>query len=395
MIAPAPVLPLPEGRLRLDAKFVEGMRLHVAQWRARGGGALRVILWRGGAIPFGDELDPAELDFELVVLDPDQPIGAGHVRGAALVFASADMQQTLDLPAMARQAGARLVYAVEYTLETRLQILRLEDGRSLPRKLRSALWLLAQERRRCRAFRRAQGVQANGWPAEAAYRGLAPDMVMYVDGRMRADMMATPAEMRARSEYLGSGGPLRIAHSGRLEPMKGAQDLLPLARRLLQLGVDFTLDIWGSGSLGNQIAQGIATGDLAGRVRLHDPVPFETGLVPALRGGADLFLSCHRQADPSCSYIEAMGCGIPVAGYDNRMWRALSQAARSGSVAPLGNVAALAATVASRAADRPALIADGAAALAYARAHDFQTEFARRMDQLARIAGLSDTGLSG
>ena len=32
MIAPAPAQPLPEGRLRLDAKFVEGMRLHAALW---------------------------------------------------------------------------------------------------------------------------------------------------------------------------------------------------------------------------------------------------------------------------------------------------------------------------------------------------------------------------
>ena len=42
-------------------------------------------------------------------------------------------------------------------------------------------------------------------------------------------------------------------------------------------------------------------------------VDFETELVPFTRQNADIFLGCHRQSDPSCTYLEAMGCGVAVA----------------------------------------------------------------------------------
>ena len=67
--------------------------------------------------------------------------------------------------------------------------------------------------------------------------------------RMTPDLFATEAEMRARETLRAAGGPLRLVYSGRLETMKGAQDLLPVARRLIERGVDFTLDIFGTGSL--------------------------------------------------------------------------------------------------------------------------------------------------
>lgn len=381
MIAPAPVRSAPGGRLLLDVKFVEGMRMHRAHWR----GPVRVILWEGGGVPFGQDYAPADLGFALDVLPPGARLTAEHLQGAGLVLASADMEQTLDLPSAVRPAGVPLVYVVENTLGTRLRIVRLERDRGLARKLWSGLWHLRQERRRRRAFRAADAVQANGWPAHAGYRGLAPDCLMYLDGRMTRDMMATAADQEARARHLAAGGPLRIAHSGRLESIKGAQDLLPVALALQARGVDFTLDIRGAGSEAEGIAQGIAAAGLADRVRLHGPVPFETGLVPALRTEADLFLSCHRQSDPSCSYIEAMGCGLPVAGYDNAMWRALARASRSGAVAPMGDTQALAGAIADWAADRARLTEEGRRALAYAQAHDFETEFAARMDHLAGV----------
>lgn len=382
MIAPAPALRLPDGRLRLDTKFVEGMRLHRALWD----GPLRVILWQGGAVPFGQELAPDDLGFDLVLLEPGQEIGTRHLQGTGVIAASADMHQTLDLAPLARAAGARLVYVVEYTLATRLDILRLDPGLGRLRKLRSALWHLAQERRRRRAFRAADGLQVNGYPAEADYAGLTRDCLLYLDGRMRAGMMATPEDMAARQQHLASGAPLRIVHSGRLEPLKGAQDLIPVAQALRAAGVAFTLDIFGAGSLAEGIGGAVAAAGLGDAVRLHAPLPFEEGLVPWLRARADLFLSCHRQADPSCSYLESMGCGLPVVGYDNAMWRRLAAVSGSGWVEPMGRPAALATRIAALAQDRGALIAAGEKALAFARAHDFETEFARRMDHLAHIA---------
>ncbi|GAB1480178.1 hypothetical protein MASR2M74_27530 [Paracoccaceae bacterium] len=381
MIAPAPAQPLPENRLRLDEKFVEGMRLHAALWD----GPVDCLLWQGGAIPFGVELAAEELGFGMRLLPPGAGVGAADIAGAAVIAASADMHQTLGLAPLARAAGAKLCYVVEYTLATRLAILRLEPGLSRTRRLRSAFWHLLQERRRRAAFRAADALQVNGYPAEAAYARLNRDCLLYLDGRLRAEMLAPPAAMAARAAHLAGGGPFRLVHSGRLEPLKGAQDLMPVVRTLQAQGVDYTLDIFGAGSLAPTIAREIAGEGLGGRVRLHDPLPFETGLVPWVTAHADLFLSCHRQADPSCTYLESMGCGVPVLGYDNAMWRRLAEVSGAGWVRPMAQPDALAEAIAGLARDRQKVITAATRARAFAAAHDFESEFGRRMTHLAGL----------
>lgn len=385
MVSPAPVRLLADGRLRLDVKFVEGTHMHVRHW----GGPVAVVLRdQGVEIPFGRDYRREELDFELRVLAPGDALPMDLLARSAVVSLSADMPETLDLGAA---IPAPLVYAVEYTLETRLRIVALERGRSWPRKLWSMLWNLRMEARRRRALRRAAGMQANGYPAFDAYRRLNPAPMLYLDGRMRLDMMASADEMAARAARLRAGGPLRITHSGRLETLKGAQDLLPVARALRRGGVPFTLDIFGAGSLAAEIAAQLPEFD--GAVRLHGPVDFESALVPWLRANADVFLSCHRQSDPSCTYLETMGCGVPVLGYDNAMWRRLQQESRCGWRAPMGRPAGLADALARLAGAREEVVEHAARALAFAQQHDCDTEFARRMEHLrARCAAPAAAG---
>ena len=379
IIATAPVVEM-NGILRLDVKFLEGMRAHVADWP----GPVCCVLRRGAAaVPFGLELRPEDLDFDLRLLDPGQPLGPELLADVGMVFAAADDPEALSLLPAVRAAGAKLVYSLEYTLETRLRIVALDESRGIARKAWSMLWNLRQERRRRRALRGADGLQANGYPVLDAYRRLQPNCHLYIDGRMRPEMMATAAEMVDRAARLRQGEPLRLIHSGRLERMKGAQDLLPVMAALEALGVAATLDIYGTGALEPELRAGLGRFD--GRVRLHAPVDFETFLVPLSRERGDIFLSCHRQSDPSCSYIEAMGCGLAVVGYDNRMWSRLSQSSGSGAVAPLGRPEALATRIAHWHRDREALIESGAAGLTFAKAHDFPTEFKARMAHLAFV----------
>lgn len=375
MIAPAPAVRLAGSRLRLDSKFLEGARMHARHW----GAPVRFILWENDALPFGEEVDEDDLAFKITLLEPGQAVTRKHIGAAALIAASADMHQNFDLPD-ASADGTKLVYTIEYTLGIRLRIVWLERDRSLLRKLRSTIWHVNDEKRRRRALRKADGLQFNGWPAKDAYGGLNANTLLYLDGRMRSDMMARPAELAGRSARLRGGAPIRIAHSGRLEPLKGAQDLIPVACALRKLGVDFTLDIWGTGSLASEIRLKIEREALGNDVRLHDPLPFDTGLVPALRQNADLFLSCHRQADPSCSYLEAMGCGLPVIGYRNGMLLSLAKASDAARTVRMGDVRALAEGIGEWASDTSSLSAAAEHALAFARRHDVESEFSRRMN---------------
>lgn len=384
MIAPAPVIELARGRLRLDVKFVEGMQMHVEKWD----GPVTCVLKRGAqSIPFGAEYDPADFGFDLRLIDADALPSAEGTRAGDVIFAGADMFDVLHLAEPdQRPAGVKLVYSVEYDLETRLRIAALDRSRGGIGKLKSTIWLLNQERRRRRALRACDGIQANGYPALAAYGSMTDHGLLYLDGRMSAEMMCTPKEQSNRIARLRSGAPLRLIHSGRLEPMKGGQDLIPVAQELAAAGTAFTLDIFGAGSLRQEIAAAIASAGLGTQVRLHDPVDFATELVPFSRTQADLFLSCHRQSDPSCTYLESMGCGVPVIGYRNGMWGRMAQETGAGWALPIGQTKALAARISQLARTPEEVISASETGLKFAKAHDFQTEFSKRMDHLAQVA---------
>lgn len=384
MIAPAPVIETASG-LRLDVKFVEGMRLHAAYWPKR----ITCLLRRGtGAIPFGAEYLRGDLPFDLVILEAGEKLGPQHLAGHDLIYAGADDFQNLELTDL-MAAGQKIVFVIEYTPETRMQILALDQSRGFLGRIRGALWLMRQESKRRKAFRAATAIQSNGYPAYDHYRTLCANHLFFLDGRMTPKLFASAEEMAAREERRAKGEPLRLVYSGRLDPMKGAQDLVPVARRLAEMRVNFTLDIFGTGILEQQIRAEIAALGDAHQVRMHGIVDFETELVPFTRTQADVFLGCHRQSDPSCTYLEAMGCGVAIASYDNRMWEGLNAQAQAGWGAPMGQPVALAERIAAIATDPQAITTASRAGWQFAIDHGFAPEFRRRMEHLAEVAGIS------
>lgn len=377
MISPAPVIDRGASVI-LDVKFAEGMAAQAAAWD----GQLDTILWQGASqIPFPVEVDRAALPWGLVTLPAGAVLPPETGQDFDLIMAAGDMAETLGL---AGPGQTPVVYTIEYTHRTRLDILALDPTIGPLRRLRHRSWLEKQERRRIAAFRSAAALQSNGYPGKFTYGGLTRDLHLYLDNRMTAERFVRDDEQRARLDRLAGDGPLRLVYSGRLDPMKGAQDLVPLAAALAARGLRFQFDIFGDGSLRDEIRRGIAAHGLGDRMRLHGNVDFATALIPWQRQNADLFVSCHRQGDPSCTYIESMGCGLPIVGYDNEMWGPFSRESGAGWAEPLGNVAALAARIA----DTPRIrIAQASqAAVDFARQHDFDTEFRGRMDHLARVA---------
>lgn len=368
--------------LLLDDKAVSGLAQYARHWPGRVHGVFRE--GPAAAIPFGRRRDPRELPFDVSLIAAGAPAPAEVVSGAAVVLASGDNYLDLPLARACQAQGVPLVYVIENTLRTRLRILAFED-RPLSARLRSAVWHMLTEVRRRAAFRRAAGLAANGIPASRSYGKFGNETITFFDTRMTRAMLATPRELRAKVERLGRGEPLRLGFSGRLERLKGVDHLVPLARHLADAGLPFSLHIYGSGSLAADLREQVRSAGLARQVSLHGSVDFETQLVPSFRTGIDLFVCCHRQSDPSCTYMEAMGCAVPVAGYGNQALRGLLTLADAGLVTQDRPEALAQAIVslASRPQDHAAMMR---AALDLSSLHDFETTFQRRVEQCVRVA---------
>ena len=372
-----------DGKPYLDRKFCDGIRFYAEAWD---GPVAAILFRRDERMPFSQSYEPSDLPFEFSLLEGDAEISASDLVGADLVLASGDNHRLLDLPGLRAGPAPAIVYTIEYTPETRRQILLLERDSGWARKAYALAWTHRQERRRRAAFRASDGLQANGYPAMAEYAPLNGDALLYLDNRIGRALLVTEAERTARRERLRSGGPLRILHSGRLEPLKGAQDLVPIAKRLADRGVAFRMDIFGAGSLADPIREEAGALGLSDRVRLNAPVDFDTELVPYARREADLYLSCHRQSDPSCTYLESMGCGLPIAGYANRMLGALAADSDAAWTVPLGDWKALADRIADIAERRDEIAAKAEKAADFAGKHLFEDEFAARIAHLEAVA---------
>lgn len=337
-------------------------------------------------MPFSGRFERTDLPFSVHLHPVGHRIGAADLEGYDIVLCGGDNAAYLHVAKLCRKLRKNLFYVIENIPETRRQIIMLEHDRGLLRKIKSLFHVELEEPRRRRAFALASGLQANGYPAADLYRPLNDNTLLYLDNRIDESLLVTEKEMVARREHQQANGPLRLIHSGRLEPIKGSQDLLPIARRLKDSGTNFVLDVFGSGSLEADLRAGIERYDLSGKVRLRGSVDFETELVPFARTNSDIFLSCHRQSDPSCSYVENMGCGLAIAGYANRMWAALKQSSKAGWVVPLGDWNQLADRLSEIARNRSDLDTACNAARDFAKQHLFKAEFDRRVAQLKGAA---------
>ena len=111
--------------------------------------------------------------------------------------------------------------------------------------------------------------------------------------------------------------------------MKGAADVVRTGLECLKRGIDIELHCYGEGSLSNEMCR-LAT-PAPGTITIHDAVPYPE-LVEISRT-FDAFVCCHVQNDPSCTYLEALGAGLPIIGYANRMWSRLQKASGAGYMA--------------------------------------------------------------
>jgi glycosyltransferase involved in cell wall biosynthesis len=371
---------LPDGKVELTKKFVDGMHEIAKGWP---GELVAVMAPRSQP---DSNLDHGayrrdDLPFELVVCDARDPAMLDVLRGSAVVVLGADYRHVTTAK-MCRDLEVPYVVVAEYNLKTRLQIAEAEEPR-FDRRMRRMVWELAQEARARSMIAEAAGVQCNGTPTFEGWGKLNRDPLLYFDTRVTPAMLASDDDVKRRA----TGDVLRLAFSGRLIAMKGVLHLVDVAAHLREQGVKFALSIFGGGALEGLLRERIAAERLDDVVHLEGVLPFDE-LMTKMRSSIDLFVCPHVQGDPSCTYLETISCGVPIAGFDNDAWRGLVERSEGGWLAPLGDTHALANVIARVNRERDRIRATAASALRFARLHTFNATFARRTEHMRRIAGI-------
>lgn len=373
---------LPGGRIMMTQKFLDGVNAFHHFWA----GPLEVYMECSETQYRNlDEVAvaPQELPYRVRVM-PMQEIARDIISCPdAIVLLSLDDWTQSGMSALCRDKGICNAYITEYSLSTRKQIVDSEVPNPF-RRMRRKLWEIKEESKRRLSVQAANALQCNGTPTWDNYRPLCKDALLYFDTRVPADMLATEQEIHKRAEARPSGV-IRLLYSGRLVAAKGVRDLPEIAKTLRRLGVDFHLSICGDGDLRPWLNNQIKAAQLERCVTLRGVLEFRTELVPFVKSNVDLFICCHPQGDPSCTYLETMSCGVPIAGYANEAFEGIVRHSGCGWAVPVNQPRALAGKIAALSHDPKSLLNMSLASLAFARQHTFDRTFARRIDHLKTL----------
>ena len=298
------------------------------------------------------------------------------IRGAALVYGSGN---TMHGGAIARDLGVPYVMVLEYDLQTHMTNNAGQVRNVFRKSIRRARTALNYFRA-IADIRRAHSLHCNGYPIYEATQNYNANRLLYLDSRMSAEMLIGKREMEVRSA-VRYDRPLRLLYSGRYEPLKGAVDAVKVGMECLKRGLNIEMHCYGQGSQQSQM-QNVATDS---RIHIHDAIPYPD--LVKLSRTFDVFVCCHIQNDPSCTYLESLGAGLPIVGYDNRMWSGLLKASGAGYASPMGKPAKVADDIARLIAARE-LDEMSARALEFAKKHTFEIEFQKRVDALNAAANL-------
>jgi glycosyltransferase involved in cell wall biosynthesis len=285
-----------------------------------------------------------------------------------------------DVGTLCRQLGVAEVVLLEHDLATLLR-LATADSVDLPRNLVRGARGLRDFVSQLPAIRRALSVHCNGYPVYEQMARVNPGRrLLYLDSRMSSDSVIGESALIERLERRDPGK-LRLLYSGRYEPIKGAVDVVRVGLEALRQGLDIELHTYGQGAQGGEMRSLAAASQ--GRIQVHDAVPFPT--LVELSRGFDVFVCCHVQSDPSCTYLESFGSGLPIVGYANRMWRGLRRAANVGVESPLHQPRRVVEALQMYLSQPQRLRADALAARRFALDHSFEAEFGKRIDDLNAV----------
>ena len=384
VVSPLKGLKLPSGSIMLTQKFVDGMKLYREFWNGP------ILHMCEPARAISDSLDNIEVPIKTPEFDTlCFPLSVDYLKSVlpkrSIVLASVG-EQFNSISAVCREINIPCVYVTEYNLRTRYQIVS-EYQRNAIHGAWSKLRQTQQEIAQRKAIALASAIQCNGLPTYSAYQSINKNAYLFFDSRTDSTMLATTEHIERRSFKRQQGEKLKLAFSGRLNLMKGVDDLILVAEHLRhRLNGRFHLSICGDGDYAPQLRRDIAKKGLEDLVTLRGTLDFKTELVPFIMKETDIFVCCHRQGDPSCTYLETMACGIPIAGYTNDAWSALASVSQAGWATKNGKSEILANKIVQLDRSEHDIKRAAIRALDFAREHTFEKTFGRRVAHLKETA---------
>lgn len=311
-----------------------------------------------------------------------EPLGTDVDRVAALVREARLLYGTgFGTEQYARSLGKTFIPVVEYNLRTQIEVARLPVSGFLRRGIRTVRALI-RTAREVLTLRAAHSIHCNGYPIFDQTIRFHADCLLYLDSRMGREMVIDEERLEARIASLEGGRRPLLLYSGRYEAMKGAMDVVEVGVDLFEAGVDFELDLYGKGDQAEAMRACVEAAGASERIRVHDAIPYPE-LVERSHD-SDLFVCCHVQDDPSCTYLESCGSGLPIAGYGNAMWRPFAAAAQNGLVTELGEPTRLASAIKELLMNRAQLADWARKSRAFALEHTFEAEFEKRISALRK-----------
>lgn len=380
LICTFPIRRLPNDEIVLTRKYVDAVARFAAGWS----GGVVVVAPIGDASGTGNLDDvvfgKGELPFNVRWMPKNFPATWDGVLRNDVVLIAPCGDTDLEVAREARRRGAAVVFVLEYTPAVRTELARLHTGWFAWAK--RSLWAKAFEKRCLSEFRFAAGLQCNGAATYEQYRNRSWSTMMFFDNRVGAELIVEDMALRHRLERMIHGSPLRLVFSGRLLDIKGVPDLVEVSDLLRARGVAFEMDIFGDGPMRSAMARDIAGRGLSDQVRLRGCLDFASELMPTIAKSADIFVCCHLQGDPSCTYVETMACGVPIIGYANSAWKALATASDAGWVTPTRNPLKMATRICALAQDRLEIERASWNARSFAVQHRFAETMGARLRHL-------------
>lgn len=367
----------------LSQKFIDGVLEYQKYWS----GSIVVFIEEDNTL--NNDLSNTlininKMPFKIEVCDLDFIQKHQDLYNNSLFLISAGFRQN-RISKICKLHNISCIYITEYSLKTRIQIINATTQNPILR-LRRYAWEVSQELKRRKAIAIANGVQCNGVPTYQSYHKINPNPLLYFDTRIDEDMIISSDNLMARTSECLKKNPLRLIFSGRLIKIKGTDHLLSVAEHLKQLGVQFEMFICGDGEQKETLEKQIIQKGLSDSVKMLGVLEFKTELVPFIQKNIDLFICCHLQGDPSCTYLETMSCGVPIIGYDNEAFVGVVNQSQAGWLVKMNRPDLLAEKIAELNQNRELIIAESYKSLEFAKQHTFEKTFQRRINHIQEIA---------